>query len=155
VAFIRGAGIDDYHLSGNEKLPRVVDNDLEMFGCVACNFCVTVCPNDAFFSIKSLDGMEGRQQYLLFTELCNECGNCLTFCPEEGDPAMIKPRLYSDPELFAGREGQGFLLEAGRIVDSRGDTGLADPESMTLVQMLLDSEQGNPLYSSTQTEAST
>ncbi|MFB0901341.1 MAG: hypothetical protein QMA93_00595, partial [Acidimicrobiales bacterium] len=53
VAFIRGAGIDDYHLSGNEKLPRVVDNDLEMFGCVACNFCVTVCPNDAFFSIKS------------------------------------------------------------------------------------------------------
>ena len=68
---------------------------------------------------------------------------------------MIKPRLYSDPELFAGREGQGFLLEAGRIVDSRGDTGLADPESMTLVQMLLDSEQGNPLYSSTQTEAST
>ncbi len=155
VAFIRGAGIDDYHLSGNEKLPRVVDNDLEMFGCVACNFCVTVCPNDAFFSIKSLDGMEGRQQYLLFTELCNECGNCLTFCPEEGDPAMIKPRLYSDPELFAGREGQGFLLEAGRVVDSRGDTGLADPESMTLVQMLLDSEQGNPLYSSTQTEAST
>ncbi len=155
VAFIRGAGIDDYHLSGNEKLPRVVDNDLEMFGCVACNFCVTVCPNDAFFSIKSLDGMEGRQQYLLFTELCNECGNCLTFCPEEGDPAMIKPRLYSDPELFAGREGQGFLLEGGRIVDSRGDTGLADPESMTLVQMLLDSEQGNPLYSSTQTEAST
>ena len=145
VAFIRGAGIDDYHLSGNEKLPRVVDNDLEMFGCVACNFCVTVCPNDAFFSIKSLGGMEGRQQYLLFTELCNECGNCLTFCPEEGDPAMIKPRLYSDPELVAGREGQGFLLEAGRIVDSRGDTGLADPESMTLVQMLLDSEQGNPL----------
>ena len=155
VAFIRGAGIDDYHLSGNEKLPRVVDNDLEMFGCVACNFCVTVCPNDAFFSIKSLDGMEGRQQYLLFTELCNECGNCLTFCPEEGDPAMIKPRLYSNPELFAGREGQGFLLEGGRIVDSRAETGAADPETMTLVQMLLDSEQGNPLYSSTPTEAST
>jgi putative selenate reductase len=155
VAFIRGAGIDDYHLSGNEKLPRVVDNDLEMFGCVACNFCVTVCPNDAFFSIKSLDGMEGRQQYLLFTELCNECGNCLTFCPEEGDPAMIKPRLYSNPELFAGREGQGFLLEGGRIVDSRDETGAADPETMTLVQMLLDSEQGNPLYSSTPSEAST
>lgn len=155
VAFIRGEGIDDYHLSGNEKLPRVVDNDLEMFGCVACNFCVTVCPNDAFFSIKSLDGMEGRQQYLLFTELCNECGNCLTFCPEEGDPAMIKPRLYSDPELFAGREGQGFLLENGRIVESRGDAGSADPESVSLVQMLLDSEQGNPLYSAKPTEVST
>ena len=68
---------------------------------------------------------------------------------------MIKPRLYSNPELFAGREGQGFLLEDGRIVDSRGDTGSADPESLTLVQMLLDSEQGNPLYSSTPTEAPT
>ena len=34
------------------KLPREVDHDLEMFGCVACNFCITVCPNDAFFSIQ-------------------------------------------------------------------------------------------------------
>ncbi len=143
VAFIRGDGIGDYHLSGNEKLPRVVDNELEMFGCVACNFCVTVCPNDAFFNIKSLDGMEGRQQYLLFTELCNECGNCMTFCPEDGDPAMIKPRLYSDAELFAGRTGQGFLLENGKIIDSRSDDGQVE-----LIQLLLDSEQGNPLYAS-------
>ena len=22
-------------------------------------------------------------------ELCNECGNCLTFCPEHGDPAIV------------------------------------------------------------------
>ncbi len=69
VAYIRGDGIETYHLSGNEKLPREVDNELEMFGCVACNFCITVCPNDAFFSIRSLDGMNGRQQYLLFAEL--------------------------------------------------------------------------------------
>ena len=149
VAFIRGDGIESYHLSGNEKLPREVEHDLEMFGCVACNFCVTVCPNDAFFNIKSLDGMEGRQQYLLFTELCNECGNCMTFCPEEGDPAIIKPRLYSDADLFAGREGQGFLLENGRIVDSRSEDG-----QVNLVQQLLDSDQGNPLYSS-QTNGST
>ncbi len=141
VASIRGEGIGDYHLSGNEKLPRVVDNELEMFGCVACNFCVTVCPNDAFFSIKSLDGMADRQQYLLFTELCNECGNCMTFCPEEGDPAMIKPRLYSDPTVYAGRTGQGFLVDAGTIVDSR-----AEDRQVELVQMLLNSEQGNPLH---------
>ena len=146
VDHIRGDGIEAYHLSGNEKLPRVVDNELEMFGCVACNFCVTVCPNDAFFNIKSLDGMEGRQQYLLFTELCNECGNCMTFCPEEGDPAMIKPRLYVTPDLFAGRKGQGFLLEGGKIVDSRDDAGAAaSDETLSLVQMLLDSEKGNPL----------
>ncbi len=143
VAHIRGEGIGDYHLSGNEKLPRVVDHELEMFGCVACNFCITVCPNDAFFNIKSLDGMEGRQQYLLFSELCNECGNCMTFCPEEGDPAKIKPRLYTDAELFAGRDGQGFLLVDGKIVDSRSEGDQVD-----LVQQLLDGEAGNPLYAS-------
>ena len=146
VANIRGEGIEAYHFRGNEKLPRAVDHELEMFGCVACNFCITVCPNDAFFNIKSLDGMEGRQQYLLFTELCNECGNCMTFCPEEGDPAMIKPRLYTDPELFAARTGQGFLLDEGRVVDSR----VEDPDVPLLIQQLLDSEVGNPLLASPQ-----
>ncbi len=142
VAQVRGDGIEPYHLRGNEKPPRAVDHDLEMFGCVACNFCVTVCPNDAFTSIKSLDGMDDRQQYLVFAELCNECGNCMTFCPENGDPAVIKPRLYTDAALFAGRapQGQGFLIADGAVVDAR-----ADDESRSLVQRLLDSEAGNPL----------
>lgn len=142
VAHVRGPGIEPYHLSGNEKLPREVDHDLEMFGCVACNFCVTVCPNDAFTNIASLEGMEGRQQYLVFAELCNECGNCMTFCPETGDPAMIKPRLFTDAQLFADRAstGQGFLIADGEIVDAR-----ADAESISLVQQLLDREAGNPL----------
>ncbi len=140
VANIRGDAIGAYNLAGNEKLPREVDNDLEMFGCVACNFCVTVCPNDAFTNIRSLDGMEGRQQYLLFTDLCNECGNCMTFCPENGDPAMIKPRLYTDPDLYAARVGQGFLVVDGEVTESR-----ADADSVDLVQRLLDTEAGNPL----------
>ncbi len=142
LANIRGSGIDAYHFSGNEKLPKAVDHDLEMFECVACNFCITVCPNDAFFSIKSLAGMESRQQYLLFTDLCNECGNCMTFCPENGDPAKIKPRLYTNAELFAGRDGQGFLLSDGKVIDARSDA-----TSFDLVQQLLDLEAGNPLSS--------
>lgn len=136
VAAILGDGIADYHLDGNSKLPRSVDNDLEMFGCVACNFCVTVCPNDAFTSIASLDGMPDRQQYVLFSELCNECGNCMVFCPENGDPAQIKPRLYSDADLYAGRadQGQAFLLgDDGQILEAR-----ADDESIDLVQRLLN-----------------
>ncbi len=148
VADIRGEGIEAYHLRGNEKLPRAVDHELEMFGCVACNFCVTVCPNDAFFSIKSpQDHIEGRQQYLLLTELCNECGNCMTFCPEDGDPAQIKPRLYTEPSLFAGRTGQGFLLDdAGVVIGSRLDGAQADgAEASALVQELLSGEAGLPL----------
>jgi putative selenate reductase len=142
VAHIRSDGIEAYHLDGNSKLPRSVDHDLDMFGCVACNFCITVCPNDAFFSIRTPDdsGLEARQQYLVYAELCNECGNCLGFCPERGDPAMIKPRLFTDPELFAAREGQGFLVIDGAVVDYRGDE-----DSARIVGDLLASPTGDPL----------
>jgi putative selenate reductase len=114
---------------------------------VACNFCITVCPNDAFFSIKSLDGMPDRQQYLVFAELCNECGNCLTFCPEEGDPAKVKPRLYTDPELFAARQdqGQGFLIEGATVIASRTGDGPGSDTAADTVAALLASVAGNPL----------
>ncbi len=57
-----------------------------------------------------------------FAELCNECGNCLVFCPEVGDPAVIKPRLYLDPDRFAAADdGQGFLVEG------RGDSVVSRP----------------------------
>ena len=53
---------------------------------------------------------------------------------------MIKPRLYTDRSLFEGRDGQGFLIEDGRVTAAR-----ADDESIDLVQRLLDSTAGNPL----------
>ncbi len=136
------AGTQDYGYHSHSKLPRAVDNDLAMFECVACNFCVTVCPNDAFFSIPSLDGMESRQQYLLFAELCNECGNCMTFCPENGDPAQIKPRLFLDEAVFAGRQGQGFLLEGTDVGRAR-----AEASQIETVSALVDSDAGLPLGS--------
>ena len=139
VANLGGPDRAAYHYDGNKKLPRAVDHELQMFGCVACNFCVTVCPNDAFFAVPSLEGMADRQQYLLFTELCNECGNCMTFCPEDGDPAMIKPRLYTEASVYNGRAGQGFLVAGGDIVESR-----ADPADVELVRQLLRSPIGNP-----------
>ncbi len=103
-----------YSFGGNQKLPRSVDHELQMWGCVACNFCVTVCPNDAFFNIMTPkgSGVDGRQQYMVLAELCNECGNCLTFCPEDGDPAQIKPKLFMTQERFDLADGQGFLLSA-------------------------------------------
>jgi putative selenate reductase len=146
VAHITGDDVARYHLDGNSKLPREVENDLEMFGCVACNFCVTVCPNDAFFAIPTPEPAEpaeklpGRQQYLLFAELCNECGNCMTFCPENGDPAVIKPRLFTDRSVFEGRTGQGFLLADGAVAGRVGDEANA-----RVVAALLGTAQGNPL----------
>ena len=150
VVAIRGAGRGPYEAAGNAKLPRVVDNRLEMFGCVACNFCITVCPNDAFFSVPTPDDFsadrgerQARQQYVLWAELCNECGNCMTFCPEEGDPAKVKPRLFTDPEVFAGRTGQGFLIGPDGTIEARA--GLDD--GAAAVSRLLTAEGGNPLGS--------
>ncbi len=104
-----------YTKEGTGKLPRSVDSELQMWGCVACNFCVTVCPNDAFFRLPTPEELDvpGRQQYFVLAELCNECGNCMVFCPEVGDPAIIKPRLYTDPERFALGDRPGFLLQRG------------------------------------------
>jgi putative selenate reductase len=118
-----------------------------MWGCVACNFCVTVCPNDAFFRLPTPEGMEvdGRQQYFVLAELCNECGNCMVFCPENGDPAQVKPKLYLDPDRFAASSGQGFLLAGaagGVTVTARPGS---EAETGRLVRMLNDPVEGIPL----------
>ncbi len=98
-----------YHKDGNSKLPRSVDHQLEQWGCVACNFCVTVCPNDAFLKLPS--PIEGsRWEYVVLGESCNECGNCMTFCPEDGDPAQIKSKLYLNQRRFDDATGPAFLI---------------------------------------------
>jgi ferredoxin len=145
TAHVLGAGIGPYHLDGNTKMPREVDHDLEMWGCVACNFCVTVCPNDAFFKLPTGDlDLDGRQQYFVFTELCNECGNCLTFCPEVGDPAQVKPRLFLERDRFEQATGPRFLIHRdGERWDALAGGG-ADEHVPTLVA-LLDADEGLPL----------
>jgi putative selenate reductase len=137
-----------YRKDGNTKLPRHVDHDLRMWGCVACNFCVTVCPNDAFFKLPTPEGMEidGRQQYFVLTELCNECGNCMVFCPENGDPAQIKPRLFTDPDRFAASSPAGFLLghSNGRVTVEPGPGLEAEVERL---ESILNADEGLPLTS--------
>ena len=141
------ASNEPYTRAGTAKLPRVVDHTLEMWGCVACNFCVTVCPNDAFFRVPTPEGLDvsGRQQYLVFSELCNECGNCLTFCPEDGDPAEVKPRLYLDPDRFAVEAGaQAFLVSVGP--EGIGLQATAGWEGeLERLRLVLDQDEGLPL----------
>ena len=143
-----------YTRDGTSKLPRDVDHELEMWGCVACNFCVTVCPNDAFFRLPTPEDMEveGRQQYFVLAELCNECGNCLTFCPEIGDPAVVKPRIYTELSRFESGDRPGFLVAAGPDrIDVRAAAGLdAEVERLTWI---LNEPEGLPLQLSTLLEA--
>jgi putative selenate reductase len=137
-----------YNKEGNSKLPRVVDVSLEMWGCTACNLCVTVCPNDAFGKLPSpehlTDEIGGRWQYLVFAELCNECGNCMTFCPEDGDPAQIKPKLYLDQSRFDGATGQGFhLVPSDGLVDAIPSAGWA--QELETLKAVIGGEQGVPV----------
>ncbi len=99
-----------YRAEATSTSLREVDHDLEMWGCVACNLCVTVCPNDAFVKLPSTEELGHRWEYLVLSELCNECGNCNTFCPERGDPAMLKPRLYTSPHRFEADDRPAFLI---------------------------------------------
>ncbi len=137
-----------YTRAGTAIALRRVDHVLERWGCVACNVCVTVCPNDAFFRVPTPETMAvaGRQQYLLFAELCNECGNCMVFCPEEGDPAAVKPALFLDPDRFAVDDRPGFLLGVadGRATVTASPGLEADAER---VREILNAPEGLPVAS--------
>jgi putative selenate reductase len=89
--------------------------------------------------------MSGRQQYFVLAELCNECGNCMVFCPENGDPAQVKARLYLDEDRFAMAEGQGFLLSADDGRASLTARAGFEAELGKLDRLLNDPAEGVPL----------
>lgn len=71
-----------------------------------CENCVEVCPNRANVSIKLADG---RPQIVHIDIMCNECGNCMTFCPWESAPYKDKLTMFSDEAGFADSKNEGFL----------------------------------------------
>jgi putative selenate reductase len=79
-----------------------------------CNKCIDVCPNRANVSIR----VEGFTQIIHMDALCNECGNCGTFCPWEGDPYRDKVTVFSGEEDFKNSRNPGFLLK-GRDLNYR------------------------------------
>ncbi len=66
-----------------------------------CSLCVSVCPNLALQTYEvdpAASGLQQRYQVAVIADLCNECGNCTTFCPTSGRPYRDKPRLFVDRE---------------------------------------------------------
>jgi putative selenate reductase len=51
--------------------------------------------------------------------MCNECGNCATFCPYTGAPYKNKFTLFRCEEDFAASENPGFLPLAGSLTRVR------------------------------------
>ena len=88
-----------------------------------CNICVGVCPNFAnvAFEVEKMSipvykifnnknekkfevidhfNIEQTNQILNVADFCNECGNCVTFCPTNGSPFQTKPRFYLTENSF-------------------------------------------------------
>ncbi len=74
-----------------------------------CSICVGVCPNLALFTYRT-DRKEQPYQVAVLADLCNECGNCTTFCPTSGAPWRDKPRLYLDRADFEEQDDNAFMI---------------------------------------------
>ncbi len=98
-----------------------------------CSLCVTVCPNRAnqAYTVPPLSielpsfvveggravpkgtttlSVEQGVQIVNLGDACNECGNCVTFCPTSGAPYRDKPTFWIDPEGFAEAKGDAFRM---------------------------------------------
>jgi putative selenate reductase len=79
--------------------------------CLECNkiceACVEVCPNRANVSIF-VHGAK-QPQILHIDYMCNECGNCRSFCPYDSAPYKEKFTLFRTIEDFEDSENQGFV----------------------------------------------
>jgi len=109
-----------------------------------CSLCVGVCPNMALvtyemkpvrlslpvLTVRNGEVEEGKAQsygadqmlqIAVLTDLCNECGNCLTFCPTSGVPYADKPRLYLNRTDFEQETDNAFMLFDDGSIASRVD----------------------------------
>mgnify|MGYP001033883470 CR=1 FL=1 len=114
---------------------------------VVCQACAGVCPNRANVVIRLPDG---RHQILHVDRMCNECGNCLVFCPYDSAPYKDKFTLFHDRAGFdESVENSGFLpLDGGKVLvrldGSAAEADLNAPNHLpadieTLICTVLDS----------------
>jgi putative selenate reductase len=100
---------------------------------ILCSTCDSVCPNRAIFTYRvqpqnlaipqlwlesgelvigaatDLKVAQGPQVAVL-TDACNECGNCVTFCPTSDRPWRDKPRLYLHRGDFEAEADNAFMF---------------------------------------------
>jgi putative selenate reductase len=94
----------------------VRDDEQETGRCLecnkVCNICAEVCPNRANLLIP-VPGLSNRNQILHVDGMCNECGNCATFCPYSSEPYKAKFTLFWNEAGFRASSNSGFLILQG------------------------------------------
>jgi putative selenate reductase len=127
--------------AARREAARCLDCDL------LCSTCDSVCPNRAILTywarparislprLAIVDGdvvvrgaevfrIEQGPQVAVLTDACNECGNCVTFCPTADRPWRDKPRLYLNRDDFDAQTDNAFMLlihDGGRGIQARSD----------------------------------
>ena len=99
-----------YGKKGNLK---EVSKDPEGTRCLSCDYicesCTEVCPNRANVAIK-VEGGAKISQIIHVDYMCNECGNCATFCPYDSAPYKDKFTLFATEEDMKNSKNDGFLF---------------------------------------------
>ena len=72
-----------------------------------CENCADSCPNRANVVIKMADG---SHQIVHVDKMCNECGNCTSFCPYASEPCHDKFTLFQTLEDMNESENCGVLF---------------------------------------------
>lgn len=108
-----------------------------------CDKCVEVCPNranvpylvrtgawrvpvvavrDGTLAVVAEEELRVGQarQILHLDDLCNDCGNCATFCVHEGQPYQQKPRLYFREDTWRAETTNAFRLADGVLLRREG-----------------------------------
>ena len=93
--------------------------NLEAGRCLGCNFicnkCVEVCPNRANVAIMSnSDFFKDQYQIIHLDQLCNECGNCETFCPYQGAPYKEKFTFFKNEKDYTQSANDGFFFDENK-----------------------------------------
>lgn len=73
-----------------------------------CENCAEVCPNRANIALK-VPGME-KHQIIHVDYMCNECGNCKSFCPYDSAPYLDKFTLFANEADMENSKNQGFTV---------------------------------------------
>jgi len=121
----RATGDPRYAAATRRKVPRKIGRQLKLFDCLTCDKCIPVCPNDANFTFAMPSTPEvplsEARQIGNFADLCNDCGNCDTFCPEDGGPYRLKPRFFVSSERWLADAPRDAILVERDAITGRFD----------------------------------
>ena len=91
-----------------EACDKMNDNARCLHCNVVCENCVDVCPNRANIEVK-VPGWD-IPQIVHVDYMCNECGNCATFCPYASRPYKEKFTLFANEADMADSTNDGFVI---------------------------------------------